>query len=257
MKKILLVLLIINLSCNNEKFYKEYYSNGKLKLKISLDKNGIRDGRFEEYYINGRLKSEGQYFKGQIKDSVFMYFENGRIKEKGIIYNNHKQNWWKFFDQNNKILKEEEYYEINDSASLNQYIQYKPTGEINYSKSSFYKFNIPDTLTVGQNLIDKNVYYTDKKGDKNFHHFSIIINNKYSQNKTKKDTFFSGKIENGKINPWFGIYAYKKGKMKVTGNIQETYLIYNLISKDSAEADIITLNKYFEKEVFVKDKVKK
>jgi len=248
LKKILIFFLILNFSCNKEKFYKEYYPNGSLKLKIKLDQNGNRNGEFEEYYESGKLKAAGN----KTKDSAFIFYGNGNIREKGIFQQNHRQNWWKFFDENNRLIKEIEYFNVNKITYKNQYIQYKSTGEIDYSKSSFFKFKIPDTLKVGKNLIDTNEYYTDKNGDKNFHFISIIIDNQYSDKEIKKDTFESRIIKNKKIIPWFGIYAYKNGRMKITGEIEEKYLVYKLISKNYADVKVIILKKYFEKEVYVK-----
>lgn len=242
----------MTLSCNNEKFYEEYYPNGNLKLKIALDKNGIRNGQFKEYYESGKLKSKGEYFNGELRDSVFIYYENGRIKEKGIFYNGHQQNWWKVFGHNNEILEEKEYYEVNDSAYKNQYIIYNSQGEIDYSKSSFFKFKIPDTLIVGTNLLEANEYYSDKKGDTKY--LSILIDNKKSETEIIKDTFRSGEIKNGKIKPWFGIYAYKKGKMKIKGRIEEKILETKLLPNDSSILKVTDLYRFFEKEVFVKEK---
>ena len=254
MKKLLFLLLILNFSCNNEKSLKKYYSNGNLKLKITLNKKGIPNGKFEQYFENGKLKDSGKYINGIITDSVYSYYENGQIKEKGVFHNGHKQNWWKVFDKNNKILKKEEYYEVNDSAYLNQNIQFDSNGKINYSKSTFFNFKIPDTLKLGKNLINNNEYYTYEKGSGNYHYVSIIIDNEYSKNKIKKDTFLNKIIKSGKNNPWFGIYAYKKGRMKIKGKIEETFLITKQNSKDSEEIKIFIENKYFEKEVFIIDK---
>jgi hypothetical protein len=252
MKKLLIIFIILTFSCNSEKFYEEYYPSGNLKLKIALDKNGIRNGQFEEYYESGKLKGKGEYFEGVVKDSLFVYYESGKIREKGIFHNGHKQNWWKIFGENNKVLEEEEYYEVNDSAYKNQYIKYNSQGKIDYSKSSFFKFKIPDTLIVGPNLLETNEYYSDKKGDTKF--LSILIDNKKSETETIKDTFRNGEIKNGKIKPWFGIYAYKKGKMKIKGRIEEKILKTKLLPNDSAQLEVIDIYKFFEKDVFIKEK---
>ncbi|KQB39779.1 toxin-antitoxin system YwqK family antitoxin [Flavobacterium aquidurense] len=250
MKKLFLFFLILNFSCNNEKFKKEYYPNGNLKSKIKLDDNGIPNGNFEEYYENGILKAKGNDSK--TPDSAFIYFENGKIKEKGMFYDGLRQNWWVIFDQNGKIITRIEYFKIKNKTFKNQYISYSQAGDINYSKSSFFKFNIPDTLKIGKNLIDSNEFYTDKRGYKDFHFLSIIIDNRYSENETKKDTFQFRISANQKSNPWFGIYAYKKGRMKITGEIEEKFIDYKLISNDSADAQVIKISRYFSKEIFVK-----
>ncbi|HEX8017628.1 MAG TPA: hypothetical protein VF465_20545, partial [Flavobacterium sp.] len=67
-KTLLLIIVILNFSCNNKKFYKEFYPDGNLKLKIALENKGIRNGEFEEYYESGKLKGKGKYFKGIVSD---------------------------------------------------------------------------------------------------------------------------------------------------------------------------------------------
>jgi len=116
MKKILLILILLNLSCNRDKFYEEYYSNGNLALKITLDNKGVKNGPFEEYYESGELRATGQYINGQVEDSVFGYYQNGEIREKGFFKNGHRQNWQEIYKGTNKLLRREKYYELKDSA---------------------------------------------------------------------------------------------------------------------------------------------
>ena len=247
MKKILVLFVFINLSCSKDRFYKEYYSNGNLALKIALDDNGVKNGPFEEYYESGELRATGQYFNGQVEDSVFGYYQNGKIREKGFFKNGHRQNWQEIYNGKNKLLRREEYYELRDSVYLNQVIIYKANGKIDYTKSSFFKLNIPDTIKLGKNKLTLNYYDNTTKNDYNF--LNVIIENQYSEREIKNDTF-----TDGTRNPFFGVYAYKEGKLLIKGKIEKKILKERLIGKDSAELEITDLYKYFEKEVYVKGK---
>jgi hypothetical protein len=250
MKKIFLILIILNFSCSKDKFHKEYYSNGNLALKITLDDKGVRNGPYEEYYESGELKVTGQLLNGEVKDSVFVYYPNGKIREKGFFKNGHRQNWQEIYNEKNKLLRREEYYELRDSAYLNQVIVYKANGKIDHTKSSFFKLNIPDTIKLGKNKLTLNYYDNTTKSDYNF--LNVIIENQYSEKEIKNDTF-----TDGTRNPFFGVYAYKEGKLLIKGKIEEKILKERLIGKDSAELEITDLYKYFEKEVYVKGKSNK
>lgn len=66
---------------NNEKeieFYKEYYSNGFLKIEKNTI-NGNRNGVYREYYENGNLKHEGIYKEDIPTKKQYYYKENGQL----------------------------------------------------------------------------------------------------------------------------------------------------------------------------------
>jgi MORN repeat protein len=46
-------------------FVGEYYPNGQLKGKISLNEKGEMDGKVTYYYEDGRIKSSGQFASGK------------------------------------------------------------------------------------------------------------------------------------------------------------------------------------------------
>jgi hypothetical protein len=248
MKNILIFLLaIIFLSCNNKKFYKDFYENGNVKLKIEIDENEIKNGKFFEYYNDGELKAIGKYINGNVEDSAFIYYENGKLREKGFFKNGYKNGWFFIYRENGKIMKKEEFIKINNKYLKNQYIFFDENGTINYSKSSFFELNIPDTIKLGKNKLTLKYHDNSTKADYNF--LNVIIKNKYSENETKNDTF-----TDGTRNPFFGVFAYKKGEMIINGIIEEKILEQKNIGRDSASLTITDKYKFFNKKVYVTDK---
>lgn len=233
-------------SCNQKHFKEEYYANGNLKLKAEVNEQGSLNGSFKEFYDSGNLKLSTSYVKGFISDSVYHYYENENLKEKGLMKDEQKIGWWFYYDKNG-LLKFKKEFKINDNLLfLNQDIHYKSNGKIDSLNSSFFKLNIDDTIVLGPNKGTINYYsnikdYTDR-------YMYVILENQYSETLIKKDTFTE---DIDKL--WFGIYAHKVGDLLVTGVIEEQLVYYKKTIKDSAELTIDSKFKYFEKKVYVKD----
>jgi len=79
----------------NRIYFAQYYSNGQLMAKYSLDKFGQYDGYSEEYYESGIIKSSGMYrgglhtgpwknfdIRGKLV-STDTYNENGQLSSTG------------------------------------------------------------------------------------------------------------------------------------------------------------------------------
>jgi len=147
MKKYITVifLLLIVLSCQKKKkWYYKYYDKGNLFYKIEIDKDSIFDGLAEKFYDTGERWMLTRFHKGINTDSFFIYYKNGKIKEKGYVENKNKIGWWKYFDSLGNLTKEEEIVQSKkDSFILNQSIYYQD-GKIDSLKSSFYIIKILD-----------------------------------------------------------------------------------------------------------------
>jgi hypothetical protein len=241
------ILIFILISCNQKNYYEEFYKNGVTKLKIEIDKNSIRNGNFEEYYEIGQLKAIGKYINGEVVDFVYVYYPNGKIREKGKFKNGYRSGWFDIFREDGTLMKKEEYLNVEKKYIKNQFIFYNANGKIDYSKSSFFILNVPDTIKLGKNKLTLNYYDNSTKSDHNF--LNVIIENKYSENKIKKDTF-----TDGTRNPFFGVYAYKKGPLTISGIIEEKILTEKKIHTDSAELTVEDKYKFFKKNVYVTDK---
>ena len=75
----------------------------------------------------------------------------------------------------------------------------------------------------------------------------VVINNQYSEDKYKKDTF----VESFNFTR-FGVYAYKKGLKNLDIEIIEQVINLKNINKDSSSLILKNYKKYFRKEVYVK-----
>jgi hypothetical protein len=250
MKNILFVVIVLTgfSSCKKDNFKIEYYPDGNLRSKIEINDKKNPNGIFEEFYNTGILKTKTHYKNGIISDTLYNYYENGKIKEKGLVEGKQMLGWWSYYDKSGKLTKKAEYLIRDGESFLNQEISFDNQDNINYSLSSFFKLDVKDTLSLGKN-IGKLKYYTNSK-DYELRYVYIIIENEYADRQIKNDTFTD---DIDKL--WFGINANKKGELKIKGIIQEELLFKKKINKDSTELIIKKNNKYFEKKVFVKEKV--
>lgn len=142
----------------------------------------------------------------------------------------------------------EEFIILKDSVvSYKNQIKIIKNGKIDYNKSSFFILDIPDTLNLGKN-IGKINYFSSLPSQKKY--LSTVIENQYSDQLIKKDTFSELPNSTG-----IGIYAHRTGVKKITGEIIEKLIDTINIGNDSLSLSIVEYRKYFEKEVFVKDSI--
>lgn len=180
----------------------------------------------------------------KLLDTTFIYYNNGIIKEKGRAENRNRVGWWSFYSISGKLISKSEFVIRNGSSFLNQKIEYKENGDIDYMKSSFFVIEMKDTIKIGKTAL-KLKYYSNIKNYKTRFVY-IIIDNQYSEDLFKKDTFTD---EISKL--WFGVNAYKKGNLKIKGTIEEE-ISFLKKEKDSSQLTIKKYYKYFEKNLFVK-----
>jgi len=239
-------MILTLISCKKEKYVTEFYPNGNIKLKVQIDKDSIQNGTYEEFYENGELKSKTNYVNGKISDSLFNFYDNGTIKEKGIVKNNFQNGWWNYYRQNGSLKEKTEWIIVKDSLHKNQSIYIDQNGKIKYDESSYFELKIPDTIYLGKNFA-KFDYYSNFNVYKKLMY--VVVENQYSEREIKLDTFG---IEDNDL--WFGVYGYKKGKHNIKGQIvEELYEIKN-IDNDSAIGTVSEHKKYFEKKVYVSEK---
>lgn len=246
MKKFVLVIIILSsccFSCNKENIKEEYYPNGKLKLRIQVN-NTIANGLYEEYYETGELKAKSTYKNGLLIDTVFTYHKNGKLESKGIQKNNLPIGWWTYYNSQGRLNEKREILIINGKSFLNQLIKYDPKGKIDLKNSSFFELAIQDSLILGRN-VGEIFYHHDTLGYQK-RYITIVVDNQYSENLIKKDTFVGEENKN-----WFGIYNYKIGKQKISGSIEEQLVFPTLDKNGAPNYTIRTFTKYFKKEVYV------
>ena len=247
----LLFLLVFVFSCKNKDYNKEYYPNGNIKLKVSINENGDKHGVYEEYFVTGELKTRMNYYDGKVLDTIISYFKNGRIREKGLVNDiGLKINWWSSYDSLGNLKNKKEYWIINDSMHVNQNIYYKINGIVDNDRSSFFTLEVPDTIRMGRNI--GKLKYNSNFNPENREILGIVIDNEYSEGQIKKDSF-----GNGTDSPSFGIFAHKSGLKIIKGHTVETLVFNNNKKADSTVIKIAKHKKYFKKEVYVKDTISK
>ncbi len=133
-----------------------------LVVSCSFDKNQKGDSNrkiHREYYDNNNLKSECEQVE-VINDSVKKtyckkYYENGKLYSAGNYINDNPINWHKFYRDDSTMYKLIEYVIVGDknnqdSAFINQVINFKENGDTNYLTSNFYRIlSNYDTILLG------------------------------------------------------------------------------------------------------------
>jgi len=242
----LATLLIIS-SCNKQKYKSTYYKTGELNEKIEINNQGEPDGVYEQYYKSGELRFKTKMKNNQVVDSVFYYHKNGKVMEKGVYKNNLKSGWWKYYDSLGKLTVEEEPVWIDNKRGYNQIIYYKK-GAIDFTESDFFKIYSDDTLEIGKNKIEIELFLKNRN-EGNYRKLYAILNKNISQT-NKNDTI------NGRCNKFqFYIFLKKTGSIDIGGKIVE---ITARTSKKNTDSTIngIEVDRFFHKKVYVKDTVK-
>jgi antitoxin component YwqK of YwqJK toxin-antitoxin module len=86
MKKLILLLslLLCFVSCKNAQ--EEYFENGNLFKRYTLNEKKEFDGSYEEYFENGNLKEQHFYKDGIKVDSSTYFYENNPIIRQVDLY---------------------------------------------------------------------------------------------------------------------------------------------------------------------------
>ena len=221
------LIAIFLFACKNEKVVKEYYSNGNLKFTVQVDEKGVQNGLYEQYYDSGELLKKLTYKEGKIVDTVLIYYKNGKVKEKGKLYNDSlKIGWWNYYSSNGNLINKNEYLILGDSIYKNQTIKFQPDGNVG---KLYYSSNF---INASDKILD------------------VIIENEYLNSEIKLDTFGERPNETR-----FGVFANKIGYKTIKGSTLETLFYKNRITVDSFNLTIKTHKKYFEKKLYVKDTI--
>lgn len=99
-----------------------YYPNGTIYLEIEYKKEpydpnifvlnssfGNENGIYKRYYPDGTLEEEGYYFAGKFHQKRIRYYKNKKIHFISFYSYGKKEGTWKYFDTNQKLIREEIY----------------------------------------------------------------------------------------------------------------------------------------------------
>jgi hypothetical protein len=93
--------------------YREYYSDGTLKVLLNYSKDSLK-GKQQSFYANGSLQSKGYYINGRLDSIQFYYFANKNLKSETFRLHGKLFGVQKEYEQNGKL--KDFYFMMNDSA---------------------------------------------------------------------------------------------------------------------------------------------
>jgi len=139
---VFICLLLLIVSCN--KTHKEYYENGKLFFKVSLNKNGEYSGIGKYYNEDGKLISEFTYKEGIKEGPAKLYFQNGSVEQIWNYKNGKSHGINKKFDLNGNIV----YREIAKNDTVIYYSKFNEKGKL-IEERRIISRSIPDYIIEG------------------------------------------------------------------------------------------------------------
>eukprot|EP00388_Colpodella_angusta_P009195 GDKJ01024615.1.p1 GENE.GDKJ01024615.1~~GDKJ01024615.1.p1 ORF type:complete len:278 (-),score=4.10 GDKJ01024615.1:181-1014(-) len=237
-------LCIALVSCNGRKT--EYYSDGSVLKKYTVNDNDKMDGIYEEFFKNGKLKVKHIYNNGKLKDSSVYYDKNsgkimqidfhqkednsyikiftdykaGKLSHEGN-FNKHKKGKWRYYDKDGKLIKVIEYVDLCGTQYTNQGWSYDKAGNVIEKGSNYYTLKTKRSQFKTKEVINMDVHYQPILNRKSitFLCMSPKIKKDYCNlDKEKLDTLFS---ENDNFN--FKLSFSKVGKKYIRGFIKEIY----------------------------------
>ena len=248
-------LITTNRSGINEGLYREYYSNGNLKIEGDYN-SGLQNGPWVYYHENGKIKAKGNFINGDGSDlgdtgiprnnrngEWYFYQDNGIISsvtnwKNGMIHGQGKV----FYKSSGKIHQESTYVNGKEHGQLKEFYENGNTKEETIWENGVLKsskhFNSNGKITSSQEYSDstqKNIsatYYFESSGK--IHEKSTFVN---GQEHGQRKVFYesSGKIYqeltfvNGKQHGQQKSF-YENGKLKTSSildtnsNVQENFI---------------------------------
>ena len=133
MKRVLfifLTLLLVFFACRTK-----HKKSTNVVTRVNIDSTG-------EWIISKKIDN--------YRDSITLYWSNGRVKEKGILFNHYKKGWWNYYDSLGNLYVKS--YEVFNKKGkfFEQKIVFLKNGQIDSTKSMFLNIDIKDTLIVGK-----------------------------------------------------------------------------------------------------------
>jgi len=98
-----MILLITVTSFAQNKEYKEYYDNGKIKITGHTTPDEKETGEWKMYHENGQLVAITNYKDGQLEGEAKEYYENGQLKARGSYIEGIPEGEQKFYYQNGQL----------------------------------------------------------------------------------------------------------------------------------------------------------
>ena len=131
MKKLLLLLFIPLVSCQDVEVRKTYYESGELRITVNYV-DGLRQGQIKEYYKSGELSRTRTYVDGLRQGEEKEYYDSGELQYTSNYVDDLKQGEFK------------EYYESGELRSTVNYVDgliqgeakfYYESGKLEYARN--------------------------------------------------------------------------------------------------------------------------
>ena len=283
MKYIYIVFLyLLFFSCENKTV--EYYKSGKKKNEYIL-KDGKKEGVYKEFYSNGNLKVIHNFKNNVLIDSSIYFFkkntkkkfirfwkENNQIYEinydtlgniisKGYLTNDFNRiNKWEEYGNNDLLESIQEYVIVDNKQYLNQYWSLNKNRDTLFYKSNFFKIALSnDTITKGKPY--KGILYLDapffKDKNSEIELFIYKSNDKGYTSEKKEVVKFYNLFYDKENKKWFPMADMKRtvafwgwadelGKNTIKGYILEKYI-------DKIKGKIEKRKLYFEFSIVLVD----
>lgn len=178
---VLFLLILCFISCNNVE--KEFYENGNLFKKYSLNGKNEFEGLYEEYFENGNLKEKHFYKNGiKIDSSIYFYennkiikkvdlylskdtiiqknfYKNGNIESVGKLYKNSKIGNWIYNREDGSLEKEFEFMTIKGEQYTNQGRYFDVKSNLLNDLGNFYDLSLSSTNIKLKDTVFLNLKY--------------------------------------------------------------------------------------------------
>lgn len=131
-----------------------YTTDGRLKAKGIVKKNGNRQGSWENFYPDGNPSSKGNYEKGRRHGKWQFLFENGKLEQEGSYYYGKRDGKWIWYFANGNVRRIEHYQQGKLNGS---FVEFDEDGTelikgeyLNNEKAGKWKYNIGDLIEEGE-----------------------------------------------------------------------------------------------------------
>jgi hypothetical protein len=95
-----------SLTLHKDQEFRVWYRNGQLRMKGNKSNNSqLNYGYWQWWWENGQLMRESTYSDNHIVGDYTTYFEDGRIRKQGNIFNQHTI-WEKIWDENGVLIRD-------------------------------------------------------------------------------------------------------------------------------------------------------
>jgi antitoxin component YwqK of YwqJK toxin-antitoxin module len=178
-----------------------YFKTGKIKL-IAEYKNGVPRGKFLKFYENGKLREKGVFLDNHFSDTLFRYYQNGNLQSI-VVYNEkgEENGTNKYFHDNGNVAL---VYEKQDNKISDKISWYKEDGALKHQVEAvqFGKikpiFENEASFAFDNSLVKKKVYSLRIAGP--ITKDSLFNPNGYNIVYTKHDELYQiGQFSNGSL----------------------------------------------------------